>query len=774
MRKRLLIHLLRHGAKPCILALIAFIASAPLIAAGNDPPAEAAEEKPLTDEQVLDALKKGADFLLKSQDEKTGTWERVYNAEHRYTGGETSLILYALLNVGQGINDPRLKPHAPELQAANKFLTTLKPKTTYVASMQVSALTSLPPKPEYTNAIQRSLKLLIDGQYKCGGHNYNVGQNFNRDPERMLDASNTQYGLLGTWAAFNVGGAVPAGYWKNAERYWRDNAAPDGGWAYRPKGAATLSMTAAGVSSLLISTEQTDRILRLESRPDKDLERGIAFLSKNFDPKLCDSYTLYSVERSGLLSGEKYFGHRNWFESGANLLVQTQAKDGSWTRPIVGLSDTRVDTAFCLLFLARGRNPVAFNKLQYEGNWQARPRDVANLSEHISRQLERPFNWQVVNLTVDPDQWQDAPALLLTGTKDPNFTPEQLNSLREYLGGGGMIFSVALGESVDSAEFTAAMQKYASQMLQNHAQMRDLPSDHPLFSIFGKIANPPKLLGLTNGIRELWLHSPADLGAAWQLKDQEKKEAFELPTNIYVYACGKEDLRSKLRTTAVNLGRQQPVRSITMGRLQWDGNWNPEFGAWDRLARLAAAHFRTQLQTVTMTPEKLDLNKARFTWLTGTGRISLTDDQLAKVRAYLDGGGALIVDAAGGNAEFADSFQALCKQLYPHDELKLLSDRHSIYAGTVDDGLPASIIKYRPLTEAVIGKTTTPRMFALSLPRAAGGTRVAIVFSPFDITCGLAGVRAWGVDGYTIDSAELLSRDLLLFFAATTRPQPKP
>lgn len=757
-------------------ALLAALAALPLTSARADdtptplPASPAAlDVPPISDDQVTAAIARAADYLLKSRDPKTGTWEHLYDSHGNYYGGESSLILYTLLHVGQSVNDKRLKPNAEELQPAIKFVTTLLPKTTYVTSLQVSALALLPRRVEFNHPLDVDRKLLVDAQTKQGGYSYAVGKNLNADPDAGADASNTQYGLLGAWAVHDTGMLVPDWYWRSAEKWWRNAVAADGGWGYRPKDGAKVSMTAAGISSLLIATDQSDRSLRLEMRPDKDLDRGMAYLAKNFHPEDCDPYALYSVERAGLLSGYKFFERLNWFEAGAKHLIQTQEVDGSWRHTIWDVNDPRISTALSLLFLARGRNPVVFNKLQYEGNWHARPRDLANLAEQIGRQFERPFNWQAINMNIDPDEWLDAPAVLLTGNVDPSFTPAELQHLRDYIGSGGMVFSVAVGNAKDSAGFTEAVKKYAADLFGGKNPMRPLPPDHPLFGIFAKLKNPPAVLGLSNGVREMWLHCPEDLGAAWQLKDLKEKAAFELPANIYFYACGKEELRTKLKSTAIRLGREKPARTITMGRLQYNGNWDPEFGAWARFARVAEARFRTQLDTVAMTPENLRLDKARFLWMTGAGKFEFTDEQVTKLRTYLDAGGALVADAAGGDKAFSESFKALIAKLYPADPLEELDDRHSLFSGTVEDGADIHAIKFRPRTEAAIGSTTTPRLYGLNRPHPGGGKRLVILFSPYDLTCGIAGVRAWGVDGYRLDSAELLTRNIVLYVNAITR-----
>ena len=85
------------------------------------------------------------------------------------------------------------------------------------------------------------------------------------------------------------------------------------------------------------------------------------------------------------------------------LLAKQQAK-GGWTG---GIGGSDVSTACAILFLARGRNAVLFNKLEFPsiagGNvvttdWRCRPRDLAMLTQWVSLNFESTRNWQIINV----------------------------------------------------------------------------------------------------------------------------------------------------------------------------------------------------------------------------------------------------------------------------------------------------------------------------------------------------------------------------------------
>ncbi len=324
------------------------------------------------------------------------------------------------------------------------------------------------------------------------------------------DLSNSQYGALGMWALADAGYEVPTSYCGTTDRLWRTLQLPSGEWGYwfnpdhhddNPRDTMTL----AGIATLFVTNEFLDTEVRLLPKLNKNIDLGLKSLNATFQPSN-ELYYMYGVERVGLASGLKFFNQTNWYQEGALFLLQHQKDDGSWEYQ----GSRIVGTSYALLFLARGRNAVVFNKLEYDGPWNARPRDNANITGWMSKKFERPINWQSVNLKVDPDEWLDAPVLLITGSRDPNFADADLAKLQRFIHAGGIIFSTSDG---GSPAFTAAIKKIGSQLVGNQYESRDLPPDHPVFNLWSPVAVRPRMLGLSNGARELWIHAATDIGA---------------------------------------------------------------------------------------------------------------------------------------------------------------------------------------------------------------------------------------------------------------------
>jgi hypothetical protein len=223
------------------------------------------------------------------------------------------------------------------------------------------------------------------------------------------DNSNTQFALLGLWAARRHG--VPVGPALTLiDHRMRQMQAPSGGWGYKFSGneAVTSSMTCAGLLCLAItggSRGETamksamigpDGKIRQSTLAEKNrhvpnlladpqVQKGMAYLGAAIsgkgplggagaaapvipfpgtgganpppvvaNPLLDNLYFLWSLERVCAIfgpEGERAIGG-NWYQWGASALVSTQNRDGSWkgggtTYPQVA------DTSFALMFLCK-------------------------------------------------------------------------------------------------------------------------------------------------------------------------------------------------------------------------------------------------------------------------------------------------------------------------------------------------------------------------------------------------------------------------------------
>src|SRR5262249_17118342 len=119
-------------------------------------------------------------------------------------------------------------------------------------------------------------------------------------------------------------------------------------------------------------------------------------------------YGLYGLERAGRLSGQRFFGGHDWYETACRWLVKAQKPDGTWSSDFAGQKahdkPKAVATSFALLFLSKGRTPVLVSKPAYGGKdyngWNNKRNDMKHLVEYVSRVLfdGQPLAWQAFDV----------------------------------------------------------------------------------------------------------------------------------------------------------------------------------------------------------------------------------------------------------------------------------------------------------------------------------------------------------------------------------------
>lgn len=740
---------------------------------------------PASSSKVISAIKRGVNYLLSQRNAKT-YWEQGSRSGSQEYLGESALVLESLLDVEQSLKLNKLYIFKSPMKQSIKFLLSHRNTTTYAASFQANVLALLPRRAAYRPLLRWDANYLFRSMHQGGGYSYAWGtpaynKRFPTGETGPSDSSNTQYGVLGMWAAAHAGLPIPARYWIQAAAYWRRGQFINGSWGYwgqarTPSATAKLpfrmaTFTPAGVASLLISDEFLGtQYLGVRPIVDRNVLAGLNWINKNFDPGTNDQYAMYCYERVGLASGLQYFGGHNWYNDYVRTLLAQQKADGSWTanfgtyfnpnRKIAPPNNSHasvIATAYALLILDRGLNPVFMNKLQYNksyyGQWNARQRDVANVTSWVSSNTETPLNWQVVNFNSPVSNWLTSPILVINGYKDPKFNKQQIAELRAYINAGGMVFCDCENASLP---FQRAMLKYGREVMHNKYEFHRLTAKSMLFTMQPWEHMYFNMLAISNGVRDLWVVSPEDMGAVWESRAFARKRYWEFPMNLYLYATGKAYLADRLHSPVPPAATGNPARTIAVGRLKYNGNWNPEPGAWPRFSLLAQANAATQIDVSTVTAGKLDAHKTPLLAMTGTGRFTFTGTEIAALRNYLNHGGMLFADAAGGHQHFTDSFSALAMKLYPKAVMAKLPANCSIYRGTMPGGRNVTRVQYRRFYTDVNGIKHVPELLGIKR-----GGRWVVVFSPDDITSGLLGIKTWGISGYRQKSAVGLATNVV-------------
>jgi hypothetical protein len=760
------------------------LAAASILLAALAPTARAATTK-----EVNDAIDKAVKYLYDVQ--QGDNWELVQSptgdepasVRGKQWGGLTAMATYALLAAGQNPQDERVA-------RAVTWLLTNELNGTYAIGLRAQVWQFLPEKhPQRAKiraAIKRDMELLLSGasQRKDGSlgfYGYFAGGDH-------YDRSNSQYGVLGTWAVEQAGAEIPTNYWKVQEEVWQKSQNQDGGWGYSGDDASKPTMAAAGIATLFITQDYL-----LDMRRDcqgnyfnQHIEKGLAYLDRNIGDLLGGNYYgMYGVERIGVASGRKYFGGVDWYTVGSDFLVKNQGGDGAWGGEDDHANARKIpNTCFALYFLTRGRAPILMNKLDYshlakegkDSGWNQRPRDLANFSRWMTRNLDGRFtNWQIVTLKAQPQELHDAPILYIAGSEPFTFPKDDVAKLRQFVEEGGLILGNA---DCGNAKFAGSFRALGRAMYPER-EFRDLEPTHVILSAQQFSATrwkrKPRVQSLGNGVREQMILVPTDdLSKAWQLRNAfVKEELYQLPANIFLYLVRERPIGYKGDTWIVrDSGQGQPANSIRLARIQYPGNWDPEPGGWRRLATVLKNTSVANLSVEPVTLGQGKLKDYKVAHLTGTTKVKFNEAARKELKAFTDAGGTLIIDAAGGSADFTDTVSEELSALFGPETRKALgaplSPNHPLY--TLPE-LAIQKFEYRNFARGKLGRLNTPRLAAIE-----SNGRVAAFFSRDDLSGGLVAQPVDGILGYASDTATDLMRNLLVYAQTDGKgfpPKPK-
>lgn len=684
-------------------------------------------------------------------------------SDEQFQSGADALAVLALLQAAVPPDDPSI---APTIAA----LADDRDRWTYTISLKIAVLAAADPvrhRPHISRAAQSLARMqLPNGMWSYGS----------MDPRGALgqgDNSNTQFALFGLHEAARAGEKINPDVWRRAAKHWQAAQQRDGGWGYSAGEMASRgSMTAAGVASLIICGEDVARGLERGYQngvaercglyaTSEHLARGINWLADNFDPRVNPRYGsrhfywLYAVERAGMLTGLKFFGRHDWYREGAAYLVRTQRGDGSWNGDLV-------DTAFALLFLAKGRRPVLISKLAWTNDARANPdrHDVANLTAFLGDRLGTPVTWQMTPLDAPLEEWLETPILYFQGHDFPKFTAKQRAALRRYVEAGGTLLAEAC---CSRQRFVAGFEAFAKDTFPEYP-LGDLAADHAVWSaMFPMQPGDFRLRGIDIGCRTSIFLAPTDLSCLWEQADVPRlsRQALQLGANIAAYATGRAPLRDRLDTIALPdppADRPADHGVLQIAQLMYDGDWHPDAHVAARLAEFLhdSASVDVSTRFVGLRPDDAALREHPIVYLSGHTTIEFSAARRDALRRHLSRGGFLFIDACCGRRAFDRSARKLAAELFPDAALKPLPADHAIYAGK--PGFDVRRVRYREYVRRENPSLDTPRLEGMTVDQ-----RLVIVYSPYSLGCGIEGHPCFACRGLESEDARKVAANVILY-----------
>ena len=153
---------------------------------------------------------------------------------------------------------------------------------------------------------------------------------------------------------------------------------------------------------------------------------------------------------------------------------------------------------------------------------------------------------------------------------------------------------------------------------------------------------------------------------------------------------------------------------------------------------------------------KLDAARLPMLYRTGHDAFSFTPAEREALREYILNGGFIYFDACCGRKEFADSVRRELAAIFPKRPLRKLEPDHPIYRCYYD----VSKVRYTPAT-GITGWAPPP------LEGIDIGCRTAVVFSPYDLSCGWDMHTHTHCKGVYAEDALKLGANLIAYATAT-------
>jgi len=376
-------------------------------------PLQPQDDAPVSQEAINEAIDRGVQFLLSAQHVDGSWYDGKTNVYLNPEGGATALVVAALLHSGVD--------HDHQAIVRGAAYARSRPMQMFYGTVTRILMEDILSEHQDEKQLKALSEFLVGGAHSDYYDYPGV--------DKPGDLSITQYAVLGMWMAKKNGVKIPDKVLETTLKTIMRHQQADGGWSYFGQtastspyqqggegGAATCSMTTAGMSSLLFILDALGEKHRATRKYKDDVEeslnKGYEWLKKhmsyeyNFAPtgdeaqnqqnRQWDLYYYYTIERLGTVAEVEELGGEDWYKAGAEFLVKSQLENGGWapsSTPQEPGYARECGTAFALLFLNKATASVTGK------NVKRKQRSVASLD---------PDNANVdlrVNLTKRPVAW---------------------------------------------------------------------------------------------------------------------------------------------------------------------------------------------------------------------------------------------------------------------------------------------------------------------------------------------------------------------------------
>ncbi len=759
------------------------------------PPAPSGDD--LEYEKIEEAIDSAVRALYKIQPNWTFPSEHAvshtYNQAVINETGNQALAIWAMLRAGESYQ-------SPQIYRVLNWVLSSDTVHTYDRSMRATMLAQLPPD-RWENWIKRDAQWLTKAVTDQG----NFNETYSGDAKGYGDNADGQYGVFALNEVESTNKvSIPRDTWVKIDKYWRtaqDKAS--GGWGVFSfgqkndpnaaskgvQGSSTFysrvsgPMTAGGVAALSLTERYLNGGNMLEPSPNnvsENLKKGIKWLDMNFNPndkeESTDTFYYYwTIQRVGSVTGYRRFNGVDWFRDITAMLLSKQQPTGYF----LGDKGPQLSTGFALLYLCRANDPMAITKVRFkkgavDGQWNNRPHDIWNFVDYASDIYEVKTTWQIAELSQPAHELIESPIMYLATDQYHTFSDVEINNLRTYLEAGGILVcnpEDTKGEAMKTFKELAKKLFPTRELEKAESQGKDA---HPIYDLHQKVPTGATFSMISNSIRPMFIVLNADIGKGLQADDKSRAAGFPLLSNIYLYATGRYTKRGRLQNSFLFQKPGAASQTLSVARIKHSGTFDPEPNALRQMKAMFSNDWKIDLQVKDISAKELKDQKIAF--LTTVGDGSLSTDEAAAIKKWVEAGGVLWLDAAGGSTAALDKAREFLTKIAPQATMAQVGNDNPIITGAgLQGGFDNKRVKYRIFTlvgdnrQGGMGPVFSPRLQIVKLTDS--DKQGVIIYSAEDLTCGMAGLEHWRIFGYNVEFARRLVANGILQAHMNPGPQ---
>ena len=173
----------------------------------------------------------------------------------------------------------------------------------------------------------------------------------------------------------------------------------------------------------------------------------------------------------------------------------------------------------------------------------------------------------------------------------------------------------------------------------------------------------------------------------------------------------------------------------------------------------AATEMRTRLEPGILSPADVKLADYSLVYVHGRKAFEWTAAERKALRSYVERGGVVVADAICGNVAFAESFRREWEIIFPEAKFNKLPKEHPLFTKEFE-GFDLAKVSYRRPVEGAKSELTQgpPQLEAMQWEG-----RLAVIFSPLDLSCALENSKSPDCIGYVTKDAIEIGINIVMY-----------